>query len=105
MFAFIVLSIIKFTCGYVTSEMTSEEVTREIRLGVKKQEQEDRIDFKRSITDQQDQYIVDNFTMVLLNSKAISKANVDKDNPNVYIEMNSPKQSTQLADLILEMAL
>ncbi|MBK3496394.1 hypothetical protein JFL43_16315 [Viridibacillus sp. YIM B01967] len=94
----IVFALILFSAGYFTSKMTSETITREVKIGVESSKNDGQIDYKQIITDAQNQGVIDNFMMIYLNSKPIDHVDINKNHPDLFIEMNSPKQSTGLID-------
>ncbi|MCH1625410.1 hypothetical protein [Fredinandcohnia quinoae] len=94
----IALIIIVFFVGYMTGKVNYNEPSREIRIGYDNKENTGQIDIEKVITDTENQSFVDNFIMIYLHKKQISYTNPNLDNPDVYIMVNSPKQSTGLID-------
>ncbi|MGE7623448.1 hypothetical protein ACQKMD_10410 [Viridibacillus sp. NPDC096237] len=94
----IVLALIFFSAGYVTSKTTSETITREVKIGIEKSRNDGQIDYIKTITDAQNQVVIDNFMMIYMNSKPVNTIDINKDRPDLFIEVNSPKQSTGLID-------
>lgn len=94
----IVIALIFFSAGYVTSKNTSETITREVKIGVEKSGDDGQIDYIKTITDAQNQVVIDNFMMIYMNSKPVNTIDINKDPPDLFIEVNSPKQSTGLID-------
>lgn len=94
----IVIALIFFSAGYVTSKNTSETITREVKIGVGKSGNDGQIDYIKTITDAQNQVVIDNFMMIYMNSKPVNTSEINKEQPDLFIEVNSPKQSTGLID-------
>lgn len=94
----LIVSVVMFGGGFFTAKMTSEEVTREIRFGKQNSQQDERIDFIKTLTDKENQSAIDNVTMIFLTSTPLKEAQVDLEKPDVYLSMLSPKESTGLID-------
>ncbi|MGE7837325.1 hypothetical protein [Viridibacillus arvi] len=93
-----IFALLLFSAGYLTSKLTIETVTREVKIGVENNKNNGQINNKKVITDAQNQGIIDNFMMIYLQSKPVEHVEINKDHPDLFIEMNSPKQSTGLID-------
>ncbi|WP_226669823.1 hypothetical protein [Metabacillus litoralis] len=92
-----VLILMIFLVGFFTGKFTSNETTREIMIGYEHKEHLGQIDFKQRIKDSEDQAIVDNFMMIFMNKNKIN-IQEDLENPDVYLFIKSPKQSTLLIE-------
>lgn len=96
----IIASILVIFLGGYTVAMfnTDDGVSREIIIGNENNESEQQMDIKKVINNAEDQNAVDKIMMIHLNGKQITNADIDKDNPDLLIQVNSPKQSTGLID-------
>ncbi|MGE7934917.1 hypothetical protein [Viridibacillus arvi] len=93
-----IFALLLFSAGYLTSKLTTETVTREVKIGVENNKNGGQINNKKMITDAQNQGVIDNFMMIYLQSKPVEHVEINKEHPDLFIEMNSPKQSTGLID-------
>lgn len=99
-FSFLAIAIVIFFAGYFTHKLTNEtvqEVSSEVQFGYQSPEQPDQIQVKRSYTNVEDQNIVDNIMMILMHKKPSGEV-MDVDQPDMYINVLSPKQHTGLVD-------
>ncbi|UFU00386.1 hypothetical protein KO561_05415 [Radiobacillus kanasensis] len=90
------LLIVLFLAGYWTGHLHNKEAFREIRIGYQNADNPNRIDYKMVFTDTENQSIVDNFLMIYIHKEKVGNVNIDVDNPDIYFEMGSPKQSVRL---------
>ncbi|MEH7501209.1 hypothetical protein V7152_04050 [Neobacillus drentensis] len=65
--------------------------TREILVGYDNLENVGQIEFRKKITDADDQWTIDNLQQILLTSKQIEFDNLTRGKPDVHILINSPK--------------
>lgn len=84
--------------GYFAGSINNNEVSREIKIGYKNNENPNRIDFPKSFTDVENQPIIDNMLMIYLNKKKIANVNIDVENPDIYIKVISPREFVGLID-------
>lgn len=87
-----------FLGGYTFAKFNADGVSREIIIGTENHETEQGMDIKKTINNAEDQNAVDNIMMIYLNGEQIEDVNIDMDNPDLIIQVNSPKQSTVLID-------
>ncbi|MEO4054779.1 hypothetical protein [Solibacillus sp. CAU 1738] len=94
----IITALLFFSGGFLIGKMTSETITREIKIGVENGENSGQVDYKKIITDAQNQVIIDNIMMIYLQSIPTENTEINMNRPDLFIEMSSPKQSTGLID-------
>ncbi|KGP92407.1 hypothetical protein N780_02065 [Pontibacillus chungwhensis BH030062] len=92
----ITVCIVLSLSGYVVGTITHNEVSREIRFGYQHSEQANRVDYPHVFTDVENQTIVDNLMMTYLHKEKIESANVNVEEPDLYMSVGSPKQSVIL---------
>ncbi|WP_404407089.1 hypothetical protein [Jeotgalibacillus malaysiensis] len=96
----LVIAIAIFLAGYFTHKLTNEtvqEVSSEVQFSYQSPEQPEQIQVKQSYTNVEDQNVVDNIMMILMHKKPSSEV-MDVDQPDMYINVLSPKQHTGLVD-------
>lgn len=85
-----------FLGGYTVAKFNMDDgVSREIVIS---NESEQQMDIKKVINNAEDQNTVDNIMKIYLNGEQIADVDIAKDNPDLLIQVNSPKQSTGLID-------
>lgn len=94
----IAIAIIIFFGGYFTGSINNNKASTEIRIGYKNSNNPDQIDYSTIFTNIENQDIVDNFIMIYLQKERIMNANPDTENPDIYIDVISPKRSVGLID-------
>ncbi|MGG3928693.1 hypothetical protein ABET51_22320 [Metabacillus fastidiosus] len=94
----IAIAIIIFLGGYFTGSINNNEASTEIRIGYKNSNNPDQIDYSTIFTNIENQDIVDNFIMIYLQKEKITNVNPDTENPDIYIDVISPKRSVGLID-------
>ncbi|MBN8252171.1 hypothetical protein LZP85_09740 [Priestia flexa] len=94
-FAIIIGALLLFLGGYVFGKSTSDQVTREIWVGDGK---DGETDVQKVITDLENQAAVDNLSLIYAHRESIDTADVDINNPDLYVAFNSPKQSALLVE-------
>lgn len=92
----VVAAIILFIAGYFTGSISTNDVTKEIRIGYQNSDNPNRVDYQSVFTNKENPSVIDNFLMIYINKEKIENVNVDVENPDIYIEINNPKESIGL---------
>ncbi|MCM3610767.1 hypothetical protein M4S82_05845 [Planococcus sp. MERTA32b] len=87
-----------FFGGVFAGAISKAEVTKEIKIGYQNDEDSDRVDYQNVYTDSENTVIVDNFLMIYLNGEKVENENKVLENPDLYIQLNNPKESVGLID-------
>ncbi|WP_422124398.1 hypothetical protein DHX103_06140 [Planococcus sp. X10-3] len=87
-----------FLGGVFAGTVSNAEVTKEIKIGYQNDGNPDRVDYHKVYTDSENPLIMDNFLMIYLNWEKVDNVNVDLESPDLYIELNNPKDSVGLID-------
>ena len=98
MISIVVVTIIVFLGGYLVGSLSNNEVTKEIRIGYQNSDNANRVDYYTVFTDIENPSIIERFLMIYINKEKIENVNLDLDNPDIYIEVNNPKESVRLID-------
>ena len=85
-----------FVSGFFVGNLSNAEVKQEIRIGYQNPENADRVDYQKSFTDSENPLIIERFLMIYINKEKIE--NMELGNPDVFIELNNPKDSVRLID-------
>lgn len=91
---FIIFASILFSVGYLIGSKTTETVTKEVKIGI--QNNKEHVEYNKIFTDAQNLTVIDNILMIYLTSSPTENIEVNKNSPDLFIEINSPKQSTGL---------
>ncbi|MDO6656980.1 hypothetical protein [Anaerobacillus sp. 1_MG-2023] len=94
----IAVSLIIFVGGYFTGNLNNNEASREIRIGYQNSDNPSRIDYRNVFKDTENQAIIDNLLMIYLGKEKMKNVNIDKENPDIYYKLISPRQSVSLID-------
>ena len=94
----IAVALIIFVGGYFTGNINNNEASREIRIGYQNSDNPSQIDYLNVFKDTENQAIIDNLLMIYLGKEKIKNVNIDKENPDIYYKLISPRQSVGLID-------
>lgn len=96
--SFVILGCI-FAGGYFVGKVTNAEVLKEVSISYKgTDENAQDVIYKKQFTDLENPSVIDNFIMIYLYTEEIEKPDVDIENPDMYINLNSPNASAGLID-------
>ncbi|GGD09585.1 hypothetical protein [Pontibacillus salipaludis] len=90
--------IMLFLGGYFVGINSPNEASREIRFGHQNSEHPNRVDDRYVFTDVENQTIIDTVMMIYVHKKPIENANVNEENPDLYMSVMSPRKSVGLID-------
>ncbi|SDN61240.1 hypothetical protein [Alkalicoccus daliensis] len=87
-----------FSSGYLLGSFQGTAVSKELRIGYQNSSHSGQIDYPYIFTDTKDDTVIDNFLMIYLYPDKVEEAEVNLENPDLYVLMLNPDRGIGMID-------
>jgi len=101
LYILVIILITSFTTVFIYKKVQNPIPSRQIQIGYLISNNMDQIEFKKIITDEDDQNAVDYIEGIFWGSNRITSPNVDHNHPDAVLIINSPRQGTRILNSLI----